>query len=46
LVALIFGLAGSAGTTVALVAASGIALIAALVSSLRVIGSGAPPARE
>jgi MFS transporter, DHA2 family, multidrug resistance protein len=39
LVALIFGLSGQAGTTVALAIAAGIALVAALVSCLRLFGA-------
>jgi MFS transporter, DHA2 family, multidrug resistance protein len=39
LVALIFGLTGAKGTTVALAAAAGIALVAALVSCMRLVGS-------
>jgi len=38
LVALIFGVSGEAGATLALAVAAGIALVAALVSSLRLIG--------
>jgi DHA2 family multidrug resistance protein-like MFS transporter len=41
LVALIFGLAGAAGTTIALAVASGIALVAAIVSCLRLVDSSA-----
>lgn len=40
LVALIFGFSGKAGTTVALALAAAIALVAAAVSSLRLIGPG------
>jgi DHA2 family multidrug resistance protein-like MFS transporter len=40
LVALLFGLAGGSGTTLALAIASGIALLAALVSCLRVVDTG------
>jgi DHA2 family multidrug resistance protein-like MFS transporter len=43
LVALIFGLAGTAGTTIALAVASGIALVAAIVSCLRLVGPGMQP---
>jgi DHA2 family multidrug resistance protein-like MFS transporter len=43
LVALIFGLTGAAGTTIALAVASGIALVAAIVSCLRLVDPGAQP---
>jgi DHA2 family multidrug resistance protein-like MFS transporter len=41
LVALIFGLSDGNGTKLALAIASGIALVAALISSLRLFGTGA-----
>jgi MFS transporter, DHA2 family, multidrug resistance protein len=43
MVALVFGLGGTGATRVALAAASAIALIAALVSSLRLLGARVPP---